>query len=293
MLAKNHHKGSPSYPDTAFYAKEASRHKVLSREEEVTLARLTKGTGEAAQRAKDELFLRNMRLVLNMARSLGKSGEPQADLIQEGSIGLMRAVEKFDPEKGFRFATYASWWIRQALLRYIYSSEEIRLPGHVSAARNLVTRVVRDFPGISDSDLSEKTGLQPKFIVLLKNLPKIEGSLGEQVFPGSEIMLEDVLHDPDVRTIEDVVQDGQMDKVLTEAFAGCLPRDREIFESWMFGERALQDIGDEWGLSRERVRQIVFASTNRIRSHVGETRIKKTPRKKRAPQTGGFDPEEG
>lgn len=273
--------------DVAFYAKEASRHKVLSRDEEVSLARLTKGSGANAKRAKDELFLRNMRLVLNMARSFGKNGEPQADLIQEGSIGLMRAVEKFDPDKGFRFSTYASWWIRQALLRYVYSAGEIRLPTHVSAARNLVYRVLREFPGITDEELSDKTGLPFKFLTVLKRLPKVDVYLGDFAFPeSSEILVEETLPDHTARSGEDLVLDVQMGEVIAEVFEG-LPRDREIFESWMFGERALQDIGDEWGLSRERIRQIVFSSTNRIRAHVGETRIKKTPRKNRYSRTEG------
>jgi RNA polymerase sigma factor (sigma-70 family) len=259
--------------DVSFYLKEATKHKLLTKEEESSLARRTKGTGEAARQAKEEFFLRNMRLVVAAARRFGRTGSPQVDLIQEGSIGLMRAIEKYDPEKGFRFSTYASWWIRQAILRYAYSYEEIRLPGHVSSSRNLLNRILRDYPGITDQEIIQKTGFSPKFLEVLKALPRVD-SLEESLFEGSEFSLGESIPDESQEPMDKTFQKTQLVHVLEQALKEVPERDREIYWSWSLEGETLQTIAVRWGITRERVRQIVVSTNNKVRVFVGEAPIR-------------------
>lgn len=284
MARTNRKSGFVLNADSPYYAKEASKHKLLTREEEATLSRTSKGHGKEAQRAKDEIFLRNMRLVMSISRSLGKSIDFQEDLIQEGSIGLMRAIEKFDPEKGFRFSTYASWWIRQAVLRYAYAQEEIRLPSQVSASKNLVQRIIRDYPGITDEGIAEKTGYTTKYVATIKALPKVDRFLDDPLSVGDgDLILGETLHDPNAKNSEDLLQEEQLGDLFEEVFRSLDSRDQDIFGAWIFGERTLQQIGNEWGLSRERVRQIVARNIDKMRLCVGKTPLQK-PRKPRKPR---------
>lgn len=259
--------------DVSFYLKEATKHKLLTKEEETSLARRTKGSGAEAHQAKEEFFLKNMRLVIAAARKFGRTGSPQVDLIQEGSIGLMRAIEKYDPEKGFRFSTYASWWIRQAILRYAYSQDEIRLPGQVSASRNLLNRILRDYPGISDQEIIRKTGFSPKSLETLKTLPRVE-SLEESLFEESEFSLGESIPDENQEPTDKILQKNQLVYILGKALKDVPERDREIYWSWSLDGETLQTIATRWGITRERVRQIVVSTNNKVRVFVGEAPLR-------------------
>ncbi len=268
--------------DISFYLKEAAKHKVLTKEEEYLLACKTKGSGEQARLAKEEFFLRNMRLVILIARKLGKSGSPQVDLIQEGSIGLMRAIEKYDPEKGFRFSTYASWWIRQTILRYTYNNDEIRLPGQVAPLKIRLNRIYREYPNITDEEILQKTGFTQKFLNLLKTLPRVE-SVDECAFEDSEVTFGDNLPDESREPLEETLQKSQLVHVLEEAIKDLPERDREIYWSWALEGETLQKIASRWGITRERVRQIVLSTNNKVRVFVGEPPLRKERKKDLAP----------
>ncbi len=267
--------------DTAFYVKEASKHKILTRDEEIALARASKGSGEEARRAKEELFLRNMRLVMAAARSLGKSVAFHADLIQEGSIGLMRAIEKFDPEKGYRFATYAPWWIRQAIIRYSHTSDEIRLPSHVAANKSLLSRVMQKNPNLTDSELQYITGFSETVLKRLKRLPKAEISLDDKTYDDADLTLGETLSDPEALSVFDSCQKEETLEILREVLNTFPDREREIFWAWVSERHSLRSIGERWGISRERVRQILAIVTNKVKAQVGTPVPKKRPVKRK------------
>lgn len=251
--------------DFSFYGREAARHKLLTKEEEISLAHLVRGGGEEAKRAKEKFFLHNMRLVLSISRPFCKYGLLPSDLIQEGSIGLMRAIEKFDPTRGFRFSTYASWWVRQAILRAIYNSSEIRIPANLSTSRNLLKRILQQNPELSQTQIQDKTGWTKKALEQLQNLPRTDTSLDVPLFEEGEISFADSIPDnnfPD--TDERILQEEII--LLARQELGKFPeRDKEIFFEWVFGDKTFQEIGDFHNVSRERVRQIILRVTQRLR----------------------------
>ena len=271
-------KNKPSSFDALLFTREAARHRVLTREEEVELARLSKGTGKEAHRAKEEMFHRNMRLVLNSARTVGGNSSFYPDLVQEASIGLMHAIEKFDPEKGFRFATYASWWIRQAVNRYCHYSGEIRLPANVSWNKNVLDRILQKDPHLTDEAILELTGFTKPHLKQLRNLPKIELSIDAKRYDGSEESEGDFLADPNSVNAFDECSQEETWRILTELLEGLPKRDVEIFRAWLSEEGNLSELGVAWGLSRERVRQIVLAVSNKIRVHFGVPPVRRSRR---------------
>lgn len=271
-------KNKSSSFDATLFKREAARHRVLSKDEEVSLARLSKGTGEQARRAKEEMFHRNMRLVLRSARSVGGNTSFYPDLVQEASIGLMHAIEKFDPEKGFRFATYASWWIRQAVNRYCHSSDEIRLPANVSWNKNLLDRILQKDPHLTDDAILELTGFTKSHLQQLKNLPKIDLSLDAKRYGDADDTEGEYLADPNSVEAFNECSQAETLEIISEILEGLTERDREIFRSWVSEEGNLSEIGAAWGLSRERVRQIVLAVSNKIRVNFGIPPVRRSRR---------------
>ena len=257
---------SPRQDELSFFGSAASQYKLLSREEEIELSLKTKGEGAEAQHAKDKFFLHNMRLVITLARGFYKSGLAVTDLVQEGSIGLMRAIEKFDPTRGFRFSTYASWWIRQAILRSIYLSAEIRIPVNVSSRKTSLNKLLRENPDLTEEEILEKTGFTKNFLHNIQILPMVDASLDDPISEERDTTVKDNLPDLDAVSADDELLYKEMSELIEEILEDTPKRDRDIFWEWIFGDSNFQEMGNKHGVSRERVRQITITLTKKVRA---------------------------
>jgi RNA polymerase primary sigma factor len=253
------------------YVREISRIPVLGPEKERALARrLQAGDAEARR----ELIVSNLRLVLSIARSYTGRGVPLMDIVEEGNLGLIRAVEKFNPERGFRFSTYASYWIKQAMARAVANQgRTIRIPFHVYQLVNRYTRLmIRESEAASGSDLElgRRLHCSERKAHLVRNL--VMGILSLDLLMSQGAMKE--LYAPEEnrvgQTPEDIValllEHDQvhrlMDK-LSERERGVL-RIRYGFESQ--GEfQTLEETGRAFGVTRERARQIEMKALRKLR----------------------------
>lgn len=224
---------------------------LLTRAEELALSR-RRDAGDAD--AVHELVRRNLRLVIPIARRYLPSGIPLLDLIQAGNTGLIRAAEKFDGERGFKFSTYATWWVRQHIERSTGSDRTIRMPEHIRTRAMKISRARRALVGElgrepTYDEVAERTGIEPKKIVQLWPVLVQPASI--------EQLAEDSSHF-DVEACERV-EDPDRDRRVSDALDRLPVRERLVLEL-RYGirgeEHTLQEVGDLLGVSRERVRQI-------------------------------------
>ena len=215
------------------YLKEIGKGKLLTREEEVELAtRALKGDA----RARNELIQKNLRLAVSVAKKMHRKGTDLEDLIQEANIGLMRAVERFDPTKGFRFSTYAHWWIRQAVGRHIQMhSRSIRIPSHAQGLSAKIYAARQEFVEEfgcqpTDEELVELLGVTPSALEAAMNAPAFTLSLDTPKYRGDGgggtigSMIEDVWSEkPD-----DVIARDEMRKVLMKATCKLSSREQAV-----------------------------------------------------------------
>ncbi|NIW86330.1 MAG: RNA polymerase sigma factor RpoS [Gammaproteobacteria bacterium] len=263
--------GRGSEPDAAsIYLREIGRHPLLTAEDEVYYGRLVqKGDHHARQR----MIESNLRLVVKIAKRYVNRGLPLLDLIQEGNLGLIRAVEKFDPERGFRFSTYATWWIRQTIDRAIMSqSRTIRLPIHVvkmiyryhRTARRLSQAQEKE---VTPDDVAEILQEQPEDVKHLMSLDNKTASLDVPFSAESEQSLMDLIVDESAGPAERLQDERDRSSILCW-LSELSDREREVVVL-RFGlngkERAtLEEVGNAIGVTRERVRQIQNAALSRL-----------------------------
>ncbi|MDH4612397.1 RNA polymerase sigma factor RpoS [Pseudomonas sp. BN102] len=248
---------------TQLYLNEIGFVPLLTPQEEVHYARLAQ-RGDSAGRKR--MIESNLRLVVKIARRYGNRGLSLLDLIEEGNLGLIRAVEKFDPERGFRFSTYATWWIRQTIERAIMNqTRTIRLPIHVVKELNVYLRAARELAHKLDhepspeeiANLLEKPVNEVKRMLGLKErLTSIDVSLG----PDSDKTLLDTLTDDRPTDPCELLQDSELWQSLDLWLSELNDKQREVVVR-RFGLRGhesctLEEVGEELGLTREGVRQI-------------------------------------
>lgn len=257
---------------TQLYLNEIGFSPLLSAEEEVFFARKALRGDEAARK---RMIESNLRLVVKISRRYVNRGLALLDLIEEGNLGLIRAVEKFDPERGFRFSTYATWWIRQTIERAIMNqTRTIRLPIHVVKELNVYLRAARE--------LSQKLDHEPSADDIAKLLDKpvadVEKmlSLNERVTsmdtpigPTSDKTLVDTVPDHQVSDPVSILQDSDLCISLDQWLDELSEKQREVVAR-RFGLRGhesstLEEVGREIGLTRERVRQIQVEALRRLR----------------------------
>ncbi len=257
---------------TRIYLNEIGARPLLTPEEELATARLVRA-GDFAARQK--MIEHNLRLVVNIAKHYLNRGIPLLDLVEEGNLGLIHALEKFDPERGFRFSTYATWWIRQGIERSIMNhSRTIRLPVHVIKEINLVLRAMRHLEAADGRESTvEKVALlldRPvdevrRILSLNEHIASLDAPL--DIDPGHsmvELIADDSGSDP-----ESLLQSSEVGSLL-EAWLGELSeRQRQIIER-RYGlsgcELATLDaVAADLGLTRERVRQIQLEALERLR----------------------------
>lgn len=257
---------------TQMYLNEIGFSPLLSPEEEVYFARLAQ-KGDAAGRKR--MIESNLRLVVKIARRYVNRGLTLLDLIEEGNLGLIRAVEKFDPERGFRFSTYATWWIRQTIERAIMNqTRTIRLPIHVVKELNLYLRAARELTQKLDHEPSpeEIADLLDKPVADVKRMLGLNERVASVDMPiggSSDKSLLDTVADESASDPAELLQDSNL-KGSIDGWLDQLSGKQQEVLSRRFGLRGyrmstLEEVGKEIGLTRERVRQIQVEALKRLR----------------------------
>ena len=257
---------------TRLYLSEIGFSPLLTPEEEVHFARLAQRGNEAGRR---RMIESNLRLVVKIARRYMNRGLALLDLIEEGNLGLIHAVEKFDPERGFRFSTYATWWIRQTIERAIMNqTRTIRLPIHVIKEINVYLRAARKLAQTLDHEptAEEIAQLMDRPIAEVKRLLGLNErvtSVDTPIGKDEDRSLLDAIPDDNHPDPSVVLQDADMNSKLEFWLSRLSDKQRVVVER-RFGlnghERAtLEQVGNEIGVTRERVRQIQIDALKRLR----------------------------
>lgn len=264
--------GSKTLDATQLYLGEIGFSPLLSAEEEVYFARKAlKGCHKSRQR----MIESNLRLVVKIARRYNNRGLPLLDLIEEGNLGLIRAVEKFDPERGFRFSTYATWWIRQTIERALMNqTRTIRLPIHVVKELNVYLRTARELsqkldhePTAEDiaSALDKPVENVRKMLKLNERISSVDTPLGGD---GDKALL-DIIADEKGKGPDTITQDSDLNTNIVHWLEELSSKQREVlarrFGLLGYEASTLEDVGSEIGLTRERVRQIQVEALKRLR----------------------------
>lgn len=258
------------------YLKEIGRYSLLTHEEEVELAKIIESGGAGSEVARRDLANANLRLVVNYAKRYMSSGMSFQDLIQEGNIGLLKAVDKYDYTKGFKFSTYATWWIKQAITRAIADQgRTIRIPVHMVEALNKVKKAQRD--------LAVELGHNPSAEEISNNLnmplAKVEGllkasfdtvSIDSPVGEDNEAQMGDFIEDKSIASPEEQVALGMLKEALNKLLGTLSDREAQVIRL-RFGlddnvPRTLEEVGDVFGVTRERIRQIETKALRKLRS---------------------------
>ncbi|MCX7862872.1 MAG: sigma-70 family RNA polymerase sigma factor [Bacteroidales bacterium] len=262
------------------YLQEIGKEELITVEEEVELAqRIRKGDREALEK----LTRANLRFVVSVAKQYQNQGLSLPDLINEGNLGLIRAAEKFDETRGFKFISYAVWWIRQSILQALAEQSRIvRLPLNQVGALNKINKVLAKF-----EQEHERTPT-PEELADLLDLPKekvmdtlrVSGrhvSMDAPFVEGEDNSLVDVLENQDSPVADGKLINESLKKEIDRALATLTERERDIIR-YFFGlgcpEKTLEEIGEEFGLTRERVRQIKEKAIRRLR-HTSRSKLLK------------------
>jgi len=263
---------------TRLYLNEIGASPLLTAEEEVYFSRRAQKGEEAARK---RMIESNLRLVVRIARRYVNRGLALLDLIEEGNLGLIRAVEKFDPERGFRFSTYATWWIRQTIERAIMNqTRTVRLPIHVVKEINVYLRAARRLAQSLDheptiEEIAEVLGKPIEEAKRMMGLNERETSVDTPLSRDVDKPLLEAIPDETLVDPSDVLQDESMHDKLEEWLGQLTDKQREVVER-RFGlhgyeSATLEQVGNEIGVTRERVRQIQMDALQRLRKIMEST----------------------
>ena len=254
------------------YLREISKTPLLTPEEEISLSeRIKMGDPEA----RSHMIRANLRLVVKIAQDYANYGMPVTDLISEGNIGLMKAVERFDPEIGGKLSTYAAWWIMQSIKRALANqSKTIRLPVHMVdkiAKMRRIAAILTEALGRepTDDELATELGLPRQKVAMLKQAALRPTSLDAPVNEGEAIEYGDIIGDEAASNPLDQLSDRDLHGQLGDLLAILDERERRIIDG-RFGltglkPMLLEDVGREFGVSRERIRQIQNSALTKMR----------------------------
>jgi len=259
------------------YMREIGQVPLLTPKEEVALAKRIK-RGDAA--AREHMIKANLRLVVKIARDYENYGLPLLDLISEGNIGLMKGVERFDPNKGAKLSTYAAWWIKQAIKRALADQgKTIRLPVHVvdklfhirKAEAKLVELLGRE---PSDSEIADEIGLKTVQVRDYRKASVAPTSLDAKLGDDDTNRFADIVADPNATApYQQAVEDSD-NEILSEVIRTLSPREQTILKL-RFGlsgddEKTLEEVGQQFGVTRERIRQIQEEALTKLRTKMGK-----------------------
>ena len=259
------------------YLREIGKIPLLSAEEEMDLARRII---EGDKKAKDKMAEANMRLVVSIAKRYSGRGLDFLDLIQEGNTGLLRAVEKFDPDKGFKFSTYATWWIRQAITRAIADqARTIRIPVHMVETINKLLRTQRRMtqelnrePTIDE--LAKELDMEPEkieYVIKIKqDISSLDAGVGRDG-EDDDSVLQDFIVDEDTVSPEDSASNQLLKEQVQDMLSSLSDREQKIVRM-RFGldngkNHTLEEVGQEFAVTRERIRQIEAKALAKLRKH--------------------------
>jgi len=257
---------------TQLYLNEIGLNPLLSAEEEAALARrVRQGDFEARQK----MIERNLRLVVNIAKHYLNRGIPLLDLVEEGNLGLMHALEKFDPERGFRFSTYATWWIRQNIERAIMNqSRTIRLPVHVVKELNQVLRTQRQLEASNGAtsrieDIAAKLARPVGAVREILSLNEHTASLDAPLDIDPNLSIGESLADDNAETPESSIHNAEVESLIRE-WTNQLNEKQRLVILHRYGLNdvdvlTLEDLAAQLGLTRERVRQIQLEALAQLR----------------------------
>ena len=277
ILVKEQYFDDATDDSVRMYLREIGKIPLLTGEEEFALAqRVLKGD----KKAKDKMAEANMRLVVSIAKRYSGRGLDFLDLIQEGNTGLLRAVEKFDPDKGFKFSTYATWWIRQAITRAIADqARTIRIPVHMVETINKLLRTQRRMtqefnrePTIEE--LAKELEMTPEkieYVIKIKqDITSLDAGIGRD---GDEedSTLSDFVEDEDSVTPEESAATQLLKEQVREVLSSLSDREQKIIRM-RFGldngkNHTLEEVGQEFAVTRERIRQIEAKALIKLRKH--------------------------
>ncbi len=264
------------------YLNEIGRVSLLTKRQEVELAQQIEAGSEAARQ---HLIEANLRLVVSIARKYMVRGLPLLDLIQEGNLGLMRAVEKFDHRRGFKFSTYATWWIRQAITRSIADrSRTIRVPVHVTDRINRVIRVSRRLSqelgrDPNDEEIGDEVGVTPdqvrELLMISREPVSLDSPVGDD---GDDSRLEDFIEDKEAEAPIEAATRTLLTGQLEDVLFTLTPRERRVLQL-RFGladdqQRTLEEVGRRLGMTRDRVRKIERTALGKLRDPARAARLR-------------------
>jgi RNA polymerase primary sigma factor len=271
--------------DTAIklYLREIGQVKLLTPQEEIELAaRIKKGD----KKAREQMIKANLRLVVKIARDYEGIGLPLLDLISEGNIGLMKAVERFDPAKGGKLSTYGSWWIKQSIKRALANqSKTIRLPVHLVDKISKMRRTALKLQEIlgrepSDEELAEELGISATRVGQMRTAAIRPASLDAPIGDEDSNNFAEVVQDENADTPYEQLEEKTIIKMLQEMVTTLDPRESTILRA-RFGldggsQRTLEEVGEKFGVTRERVRQIQNIALKKLRKMIEKFESKKT-----------------
>lgn len=254
------------------YLKDIGRVPLLSADDEIELARRMQ---EGDEEAKKKLSEANLRLVVSIAKRYVGRGMLFLDLIQEGNLGLMKAVEKFDYQKGFKFSTYATWWIRQAITRAIADqARTIRIPVHMVETINKLTRVSRLLTQKygrepSPAEIAKEMNISEERVREIQKIAQDPVSLETPIGEEEDSHLGDFIEDETTVTPSDSVSTTMLKETLLSVLNSLTPREEKVLRL-RYGvddgrPRTLEEVGKEFNVTRERIRQIEAKALRKLR----------------------------
>lgn len=254
------------------YLREISRTPLLTPDEEVELAAKIKA---GDKEARTQMISANLRLVVKIAQDYSGYGLPLPDLISEGNIGLMKAVERFDPEKGGKLSTYAAWWIKQSIKRALANqSKTIRLPVHMVdkiAKMRRISSLLAEALGRepTDEELSEEIGVPRRKLAMLKQASQRPTSLDAPINDGEATQYSEIIGDEQAEDPLMALSDKNLHGELDDLLAVLDKRERQIIDErfGLSGRKplTLEEVGREFGVTRERIRQLQNVALTKMR----------------------------
>ncbi|MCB1897979.1 RNA polymerase sigma factor RpoS [Cognatazoarcus halotolerans] len=257
---------------TQLYLNEIGANRLLTAEEELALSRRVR---EGDFKARQTMIERNLRLVVNIAKHYLNRGIPLLDLVEEGNLGLIHALEKFDPERGFRFSTYATWWIRQNIERAIMNqSRTIRLPVHVVKELNQVLRAQRSVEaengsGSNIDEIARRLDKPVEDVRSILALSEHTASLDAPLEIDPSLSIGESLADDRLETLDDQVHCSEVESLVEEWIEMLSDKQRFVIRHrYGFDEaeiQTLEELAEQLSLTRERVRQIQLEALGQLR----------------------------